>query len=384
MKSKTRTLGNGSITESITSFPGGILIRIIKLMLTKMGIIREILQITTTSSGTRASREKQSAPFAGDRKMLAELLGEDGTEESAEQAAAAAEKMFRPGSKKELWAYLAAHPDCSLGSIDVSELTDLSELFLCSERRDYSGIELWDTSRVTDMSNMFHLAVHFNYPIGIWDVGRVRNFSKMFMDAQLFNQPLEAWNTSSAISFYCMFASAPNFNQPLEGWDTSSVQNMRAMFHEASHFNQPLNGWDVSRVKDFSAMFYKARAFNQPLNRWNLASAEYLNKMFCGASTFDQDLSAWNTSAVKDHKDMLKGTKRDLAATEEVPVATAAAGSPGSAPEHLSSGSELSGKQDSSKQDLSEHPGIAKKPGAAKAVDKRSDDMGMKRADLHQ
>ena len=42
-----------------------------------------------------------------------------------------------------------------LGDIDTSEIDDMSELFFNCERKDYSGINLWNTSNVKNMSSMF-------------------------------------------------------------------------------------------------------------------------------------------------------------------------------------------------------------------------------------
>ena len=49
-----------------------------------------------------------------------------------------------------------------LGDIDTSEIDDMSELFFNCERKDYSGINLWDTSNVQDMNSMFCYAEYFN------------------------------------------------------------------------------------------------------------------------------------------------------------------------------------------------------------------------------
>ena len=104
----------------------------------------------------------------------------------------------------------------------------------------YGDISTWDTSLVTDMSNMFFLKGSCNPDIGGWDVSRVTNM-------------------------YFMFEEASAFNQDIGGWDVSRVTYMYSMFNGASAFNQDIGGWDVSRVTDMGEMFYYAYAFNQPL-----------------------------------------------------------------------------------------------------------------------
>ena len=62
----------------------------------------------------------------------------------------------------------------------------------------YGHISSWDTSEVTDMSQLFKygldsiafFAKSFNHPIGDWDVSNVNNMSEMFFCAEAFNQPI--------------------------------------------------------------------------------------------------------------------------------------------------------------------------------------------------
>ncbi|MBO7155570.1 MAG: BspA family leucine-rich repeat surface protein, partial [Campylobacter sp.] len=57
-------------------------------------------------------------------------------------------KLYAPQSKDELMD-LIDDEDIYLGDIDTSAITDMSELFYESERKDFSGIENWDVSNVT-------------------------------------------------------------------------------------------------------------------------------------------------------------------------------------------------------------------------------------------
>ena len=62
--------------------------------------------------------------------------------------------MFQPKTKSELKA-LVENPKVNLGEIDTRLITDMSELFRESSRKDFSGIETWNVSNVTNMSYMF-------------------------------------------------------------------------------------------------------------------------------------------------------------------------------------------------------------------------------------
>lgn len=161
---------------------------------------------------------------------------------------------YTPKTTEELKA-LVADESIYLGDIDTSAITDMSSLFLNSERKDFSGIELWDTSNVLDMTAMFSLARNFNSNISSWDTSSVVYMSFMFALAKCFNQNINSWDISNVVAMPGMFSFAENFNQPLDKWDTSNVVDMYSMFEGATNFNQNLNAWDTSSVRNNSKMF---------------------------------------------------------------------------------------------------------------------------------
>ena len=84
--------------------------------------------------------------------------------------------------------------------------TDIGQMFnRCSSLVGNISFSNWDTSNVTNMSDVFNGAEQFNQPIGSWDVGNVRWFWGMFWNATAFNQPLGAWNMSKAEGLGYMF-----------------------------------------------------------------------------------------------------------------------------------------------------------------------------------
>ncbi|MCV3429832.1 DUF285 domain-containing protein, partial [Campylobacter lari] len=226
-----------------------------------------------------------------------------------------------PTTKEQL-KDLVSHLSVNLADIDVSNITDMSGLFIKTNRQNFSGIEEWDVSNVTNMGGMFAGCENFNQPLENWDVSSVTSMECMFAGCESFNQPLEKWDVSSVKNMRGMFINAKNFNQPLEKWDVSSVASMNGMFAGCENFNRPLEKWDVSSVASMWGMFMSAKSFNQPLEKWDVSGVKNMSYMFSVYSfnyrydydkdskwnissrelnvSFNQPLNKWNVSNVKE------------------------------------------------------------------------------------
>lgn len=103
----------------------------------------------------------------------------------------------------------------------------------------------WIMKKGTTTSSMFNGARAFNQNIGNWDTSKVSNMQNMFLNAIVFNNgdlnvmnhhPL-AWNTSSVASISNIFNNARAFNQYIGNWNTSKVTATNNMFTGAYTFN---------------------------------------------------------------------------------------------------------------------------------------------------
>ena len=219
---------------------------------------------------------------------------------------------FQPQTRDELktavdeWIEDSDSANSTYGTIDTwntSLITDMSELFYNSQTFN-GNISGWDVSSVTDMSWMFVFADSFNSDVSDWDVSSVTDMRSMFYYADSFNQDIGSWDVSGVNNMSGMFLSADGFNQDIGSWDVSSVTNMFGMFAFAQSFNQDISGWDVSSVTDMSGMFEGVYSFNQDISDWDVSSVTNMSGMFAYAGSFDQDISDWDVSSVTDMRYM--------------------------------------------------------------------------------
>ena len=190
---------------------------------------------------------------------------------------------------------------------DTSAVTDMSNLF--NGKSSFNDdISAWNTSNVTSMEKMFYNAYAFNQNIGGWNTANVTNMSNMFYGIKpdysgggVFNNNGSAtignWNTANVTDMSSMFQYSP-FNQPIRNWDTSRVTNMSNMFQQDLTFNQYIGGWDVSNVTTMNGMFGYGYAFNQNIGGWNVSNVTDMSGMFYAASGFNQNISNWNVNNV--------------------------------------------------------------------------------------
>ena len=212
---------------------------------------------------------------------------------------------FKPDTKEELQNAVNIYCDDEyeginiygiIGEWNVSLITDMSELFSCSEYFNYD-ISQWDVSNVTNMMAMFMMCSKFNQPLNKWDISNVIDTQNMFDNCKNFNQPLNNWNVSNVIRMNFLFFKCTNFNQPLDKWNVSNVIDITCMFMECLNFNQPLNNWNVSNVTRMGSLFFKCKNFNQPLNKWDVSNVTDMRNMFYHCVNFNQNINDWDVSS---------------------------------------------------------------------------------------
>ena len=186
--------------------------------------------------------------------------------------------------------------DCKCGKNEVYQMNDesiraaVTALNSGESTATYGRIACWDTSKVTDMSDLFNYAYTFNQEIGNWNVSSVTDMRAMFDGAKGFNHDIGNWDVSAVTDMSKLFREAAAFNQDISNWDVGAETKMEKVFFGARVFNQGIGDWDVSAVTTFLGMFYNAQEFNQDLN-WCASPGQVLTDAFIGTACASDILS---------------------------------------------------------------------------------------------
>ena len=112
---------------------------------------------------------------------------------------------------------------------------------------------------------------------GLWDTSQVTDFSEMFARSQTWNGDVNHLDTSGAERLSGMFTDCPQFNKPLNTWDVSNAYIMEDMFYMAKKFDQDISMWNTKSLRDpdhanakeggASKMFYRS-GFTGDISNW--------------------------------------------------------------------------------------------------------------------
>lgn len=135
---------------------------------------------------------------------------------------------YRPEDKDKLIniiVKLLSAGQTDLNCIDVSNITDMSELFY----------------RVNEKVNVF------NIDISDWNVSNVKDMHNMFLDCFEMTCDIPDWKVSRVKDMSGMFKNCYNFNSDISKWNMSKVKNVQDMFNSCRHLNCDFTHWNIDK-----------------------------------------------------------------------------------------------------------------------------------------
>ena len=174
---------------------------------------------------------------------------------------------------------------------DVSNVTNMSAMFAHnSQIESLESLSKWDTSNVTDMFGMFISSSNITSLNGLsnWDVSNVTNMGSIFQSLNLITNldQLINWDTSKVTNMASLFHRCSNITSlnGLSNWDVSNVTNMNSTFYESNNITslEPLTNWDTSKVTNMGAMFLGLNNIPtlKPITNWDVSNVTNMYSMF--------------------------------------------------------------------------------------------------------
>lgn len=130
-------------------------------------------------------------------------------------------------------------PDANLNHIDVSDITDMSNLFFYDiDRIRDIKIDDWNVSNVENMNGMFFCCTYFNCDLSRWNVSKVKYMESMFEYCHYLNTDLSKWDTSNVEYMDFMFGSCIRFRNDLSSWHLTNIKKAFGVFSGCLNMNK--------------------------------------------------------------------------------------------------------------------------------------------------
>lgn len=209
------------------------------------------------------------------------------------------------GHGEPLWSNLSEINGLDL--LDTSKVTNMKLMFAYSALEELHGIENWDVSNVSTFTGMFQGNDNSgdvklrNLNIGNWDTSSATDMSYMFYGcANLTYIPIENWDVSKVSTFSHMFADCYNLkNIDFSKWKTKSVLSFDGFLNDChSVITVDMSSFETGTCVQFSQMFESCikleRIFGIETFDVSSANTYAFSEMFHGCHSIKElDLSRW-------------------------------------------------------------------------------------------
>ena len=180
----------------------------------------------------------------------------------------------------------------------------------CSKLAGVEGLSKLDTSKATDMSEMFNECSGLtSLDLSSWNTSNVTDMNYMFNGCSgLTSLDVSGFDTANVTNMSFMFCQCSGLTTlDVSGFDTSKVTDMSGMFSSCSGLTSlDLSGFDTASVTDMSYMFAGCNGLTTlDVSGFDTAKVTSMSYMFCECSGLTTlDVSGFDTSKVTDMSDM--------------------------------------------------------------------------------
>lgn len=223
--------------------------------------------------------------------------------------------MYAPVNSSYLFSDFKKVTDIeNINYLDTSKVTNMSNLFNNDNSLVSLDLSSFDTSKVTDMSNMFnYMSAVTELNITGFNTSNVTNMAWMFQGcSKLVNLDVSSFDTSKVTNMGFMFFNLNKLaSLDVSNFNTSKVTNMTYMFdglHSVTSLN--LSNFDTSKVTSMAFMFYDCTKLEElNISGFDTSNVTDMSYMFSAlTSMLELDLSHFNTSKVRSMSFMFMGS----------------------------------------------------------------------------
>ena len=198
--------------------------------------------------------------------------------------------------------------DCSM--LDTSNVTDMSFMFSYNDMMTSVNVSNFDTRNVVNMHCMFSSCdLLESVDLSSFNTSKVEKFSSMFNNCKsLKTVDISHFDTSSATTFGTMFGYCDSLESvDVSNFNTSKATSLQLMFTGCSSLRYiDVSNFDTSNVTNFSGMFQNCSSLTSiDVSNFNTDKMTEVNYIFYQCTSLKTiDVTSFKTHNVKDFRGM--------------------------------------------------------------------------------
>jgi len=202
----------------------------------------------------------------------------------------------------------------NVSGFNTTNVTNMSGMFNGCSAVIELDVSQFDTTNVTNMSGMFNgCSAVTELDVSLFDTTKVTNMSGMFngcssvteLDVSLF----KTTNVTTMLGMFYNCSSLTSLN--LTNFDTAKVTSMQNMFGKCTNLqNLDLSSFDTAEVTDMNSMFMSCTSLKTITfsDKFDTSGVIAMHNMFASCSSIiELDVSGFATPAVVQMYNMFKG-----------------------------------------------------------------------------